>query len=190
MKPNYPFIALVLGFGLWAALGYIDKTPLDPLIDLLKMGLGGLIVHMLKGMDAPGAPESAAPKVDAQAGFATVRAMILLMLTTLALCLAGCTTTTASIYKGLETQAVAGIKVFDDNALDTVKAILCGQPYSAIQRNPQYQPGVQALCGPLANTSSLDANQLAMLMSLLQSSGIKLQSAPAPAQTASAPTKP
>lgn len=93
--------------------------------------------------------------------------------------LVGCTTTTASMYRGYTSEAVAGVKMWDDNTLATVQTVLCAQPYSAIQRHPEMQPGVQALCGPLANASSLDANQLQLLMNIMSASGIKLQSAPA-----------
>jgi hypothetical protein len=66
------FLSLVLGFGLWAALGFFGKVPLDPLIALLQMGLGGLITHMLKGAAAV---QSSAPPgpTTGQAGFASLR---------------------------------------------------------------------------------------------------------------------
>jgi hypothetical protein len=108
-----------------------------------------------------------------------MKRIILILAAVAAAILAGCTTTTASMYKGYTSEAVAGVKMWDDNTLATVQTVLCAQPYSAIQRHPEMQPGVQALCGPLANTSSLDANQLQLLMNMLGASGIKLQSAPA-----------
>lgn len=168
------FLALVLGFGLWAALGFFGKVPLDPLIALLQMGLGGLITHMLKDVGASAVS-------GAQAGFARLRLLSIVAAVCVGLSLAGCTTTTASMYTGLYTQAKAGVQVFDDNSLTTMRDLLCAQPYAAIQRHPEAQPGIVALCGPLAGGSALDAGQLAMLMSLLQQSGVKLQAAPAAA---------
>jgi hypothetical protein len=80
----YQFIGLIAGFLLWAFLGYMGKVPLEPLIALLQMALGGLITHMLKEMGA-----SAAPK--AEAGFASVRMMITLVAVALGLSmLSGC----------------------------------------------------------------------------------------------------
>lgn len=182
------FLMLVLGFALWGALGYFGKVPLDPLIALLQMGLGGLITHMLQaGGDAtvPSAPAAPAAPSNPQSGFANIRFLVLMAFFTLvaAALSAGCTTTTASMYSGLYTQAKAGVQVFDDNTLHTARDIICAQPYSAIQRNTDLQPGVQVLCGPLANATSLDAGQLQLLMSVVgkaQAAGL-LATPPAPA---------
>jgi len=100
------------------------------------------------------------------------------------LALLGCTTTTGSMYSGIATQAKAGIQVFDDNTLATVHDVLCAQPYSAIQRHPEMQSGIQALCGPLANATSLDAGQLQLLMTVVgkaQSAGLLAVPAAKPA---------
>lgn len=90
-----------------------------------------------------------------------------------ALLTTACTTTTASMYSGLYTQAKAGVQVFDDNSLKTMKDILCAQPYSSIQRHPEYQAGFVILCGPLTNTASLSAEQLAMLATLYKQMGLQ-----------------
>ncbi len=95
MKDREKLLMLVLGFGLWAALGYVGKVPLDPLIALLQMGLGGLITTMLQGSPAP-LPAAPVPAT-AQAGFSTT-----VFLTMLAACamflalasLAGCASLT------------------------------------------------------------------------------------------------
>jgi hypothetical protein len=98
---------------------------------------------------------------------------LLMLLPLLALSLlTGCTTTTSAIYAGLETQAKAGIVMANDNAITTARDFLCGQPYSAVQRHPEIQAAIASLCGPLANASSLDPNQLALLMNILKSAGI------------------
>jgi hypothetical protein len=187
------FLALLLGFALWAALAYLKMVPVEPLVALLQMGLGGLVTHMLQDSGAPAvsafAPATPAAPVapSGQGGFASVRLLSTVAVIALGLSmLGGCTTTTGSMYAGLATQAEAGIKVFDDNSLATVRTVLCAQPYSAIQRHPELQPGIQAMCGPLANSSSLDAGQLAMLMNILQSSGVKLQAQPAAAAASGA----
>lgn len=182
--PLLKFLALVLGFAMWGALGYFGKVPLDPLIALLQMGLGGLITHMLQADAAGAMPAAPSPAVPAAPPAVAGRSLWAypMLLAALAFCLAmlgGCTTTTASVYRGYTSEAVAGVKMWDDNTLATLQTVLCAQPYSAIQRHPELQPGVQSLCGPLANSSSLDANQLAMLMQLLNASGVKLQAAPA-----------
>jgi hypothetical protein len=134
--------------------------------------LVGLGVSHLGSSDAPagsaqGAP--AAPVAPAgQAGRSLWGYPVLLVVIALgAALLTGCTTTTASMYAGLATQAKAGIQVFDDNTLATMHDLLCAQPYSAIQRHPEMQAGIQQLCGPLANASSLDAGQLQLLMSVV-----------------------
>lgn len=96
------------------------------------------------------------------------------------LLLAACTTTTASMYSGLYTQAKAGVQVFDDNTLKTMRDMLCAQPYSSIQRHPEYQAGIVILCGPLANTASLNAEQLALLAGLYTQLGLRPTAAPLP----------
>jgi hypothetical protein len=165
-------LALVLGFVLWAALGYLGKVPLDPLIALLQMGLGGLITHMLQGgSQAPATP--AAPVAPAgQAGRSLLELLIVIAMGVVLFVAAGCTTTTASMYSGLYTQAKAGVQVFDDNTLSTMRDLVCAQPYSAIQRHPELQPGIVALCGPLVNTASLDPGQVASMLSIAKQLGL------------------
>jgi hypothetical protein len=82
-------LALVLGFVLWAGLVYLKFTPAEPLIALLQMGIGGLITHMLKALGERSA--SANP----QAGFASVRIMIMVASIALGLSLlSGCASLT------------------------------------------------------------------------------------------------
>lgn len=95
----------------------------------------------------------------------------ILILAALALALAGCTTTTASMYTGLYTQAKAGVQVFDDNTLTTMRDLLCAQPYSAIQRHPEMQAGVVVMCGPM-QSASLDPSQVQLLLSLYKQIGV------------------
>jgi hypothetical protein len=164
-------LALVLGFVLWAALGYLGKVPLDPLIALLQMGLGGLITHMLQGgSQTPAAPAPIAPA--GQAGRSLLDLLIVIAMGVVLFVAAGCTTTTASMYSGLYTQAKAGVQVFDDNTLSTMRDLVCAQPYSAIQRHPELQPGIVALCGPLVNTASLDPGQVASMLSIAKQLGL------------------
>lgn len=97
---------------------------------------------------------------------------IILAISVLALAaLAGCTTTTASMYRGYMTDAAAGIKTWDDNAITTVQAVLCAQPYSAIQRHPEIQAGVIALCGGMANVAALDPNQVQLMLNIYKQLG-------------------
>jgi hypothetical protein len=118
------------------------------------------------------APATPAPA--GQGGFVAWSMLwILLPIALGAALLSGCTTTTASMYSGLYTQAKAGVQVFDDNSLKTMRDILCAQPYSAIQRHPEMQAGVVVLCGPLANTASLNAEQLALLAGLYKQLGLQ-----------------
>jgi hypothetical protein len=92
-----------------------------------------------------------------QTGFVSLRMMAVIAAVALGLSmLGGCTTTTGAMYRGYATEAKAGIQTWDDNSLATMHDLLCAQPYSAIQRHPEFQPGVVALCGPLVNTASLD----------------------------------
>lgn len=179
------FLSLVLGFGLWAALGFFGKVPLDPLIALLQMGLGGLITHMLKGAAAVQASAPPGP-ASGQAGFASLRLLTVIAAIALGLSIAGCTTTTAAVARGYMTSAEAGVQAFDDNTIEANVKLLCWSPYGAVVRHPEKQVGIQALCGSLANTSTLDANQLQLLMNVMSASGVKLQSVPAAAPPAPA----
>ena len=125
--------------------------------------------------DAP----AAAPAPSAQGGFARLPFLLLVVSIAALIGLAGCTTTTASIYSGLYTQAKAGIQTFDDNTLATMKDLVCAQPYSAIQRHPELQPGIAALCGPMTNTASLDPAQVMQMLSIAKQLGIAPAAAPA-----------
>jgi hypothetical protein len=144
---KYQVLMLVLGFGLWAGLGILGKVPLDPLIALMQMGLGGLITMMLKGGSAaPGAPAG-------QGGFVSVRLLIVLASIALGLSLAGCTTT----MRAYEAAAYNEIKSADDNTLAVLKVAFCGQPLSAFLRNSEMIPGAKALCLPGGNASDPNA---------------------------------
>jgi hypothetical protein len=128
--------------------------------------------HLASSSAAPAAP----PVAPAQGGYfggLPYLAVLVPIALLAALFLPGCTTTTASMYSGLYTQAKAGVQVFDDNSLKTMKDILCAQPYSAIQRHPEMQAGVVVLCGPLANTATLNAEQLALLAGLYKQLGLQ-----------------
>lgn len=98
--------------------------------------------------------------------------------------LSGCTTTTASMYSGLYTQAKAGVQVFDDNSLKTMRDMLCAQPYSAIQRHPELQAGIVTLCGPLTNTASLSAEQVAIMANMYRQLGLQPAAIALPAASA------
>lgn len=135
--------------------------------------LSGLGVYHVAGPSNAAVPDApAAPVADkGQGGFAAVPFVALLAVIALAM-LAGCTTTTASMYSGIYTQAKAGVQVFDDNALVTMKDLVCAQPYSAIQRHPELQPGILALCGPMTNTATLDPAQVMQMLSIAKQLGL------------------
>jgi hypothetical protein len=161
-------MALILGFALWAALGYLGKVPLDPLIALLQMGLGGLITHMLQGGSSQAVATSRDPVAPSgQAGRSLLELLIAIAVGVVLFAAAGCSTQLASMYKGAAAQTKAGIEMFDDNTMTTMRDLLCAQPYSAIQRHPEMQAAIQQLCGPLANATSLDAGQLQLLMNVV-----------------------
>jgi hypothetical protein len=171
---NLELILYSLGFAilLCALLGVSYYPPKDggaTLTGWLYTALGTLSGHMLGNVKGRGAADDAvAPPVpSAQAGVGLLPLLVLLVPIAFGLALSGCTTTTASMYSGLYTQAKAGVQVFDDNTLHTARDIICAQPYSAIQRNADLQAGIQVLCGPLANASSLDAGQLQLLMNVV-----------------------
>jgi hypothetical protein len=91
------FIAGLVALALWAWLAYLKMTPLDPLIDLLKMGLGGLVVHMLQdpGMPAVGqlvSATSTAPPTNVQSGHASPALLGIAAFLMVAICLGACTT--------------------------------------------------------------------------------------------------
>lgn len=187
-------VAFAILFGAWYGLlswwppkdPEQGKTMINWIINALML-LGGHVLTILPSSFSTSVQASASLVPPAQAGRTLwVYPLFLAFVAGLALMLGGCTTTTGAMYAGLTTQAEAGIKVFDDNTLATVKTVLCAQPYSAIQRHPEIQPGVLALCGPMANISSLDANQLATLMSVMQTAGFKLQAAPSAAAASGA----
>lgn len=105
------FIALILGFALWAALGYLGKVPLDPLIALLQMGLGGLITHMLQDPGAPAPQVTTGPPADtkAQGGFASIRLLtVVLALALVAACSTGCASLTQAGNTGYSIEPTAG----------------------------------------------------------------------------------
>jgi hypothetical protein len=104
-----------------------------------------------------------------QGGFARIG--LLIAIASVAM-LAACTTTTASLYRGYATDAKAGIQTWDDNAIATLKDVFCAQPYSAIQRHPEIQPGVSALCGQLASGSSIDPAQAQRLLDIAKQLGV------------------
>jgi hypothetical protein len=182
--------ALLLG-ALMAVSYYPPKDGGPALVAWLFTALGTLSGHMLgnaKGKQSA-ADAVAPPAVPAgQGGFAALPFLAgIVPIALLIALMTGCTTTTGSMYAGLATQAKAGIQVFDDNTLHTARDIICAQPYSAIQRNADMQAGIQTLCGPLANASSLDAGQLQLLMSVVgkaQAAGLLATPAAAAASAA------
>lgn len=66
----------------------------------------------------------------------------------LCLPLAGCGSFNQAI-RAYGTTAYEDAKQANDLRVDALKIGLCSTPYSAIQRNPEIKPAVQALCGPL-----------------------------------------
>jgi hypothetical protein len=174
----------------WASLVYAKTVlnasvlpDLNAIIAQVQVLMGGVVgYHVGTGAGQPGvafAPSAAAPPA-AQAGFASVRLLIALAALALGLSLAGCTTTTASLYSGIYTQAKAGVQVFDDNTLATMTDLLCAQPYAAIQRHPEKQAGIAALCGSMASGSALDPGQVMQMLSIAKQLG--LVPAPVPAK--------
>jgi hypothetical protein len=183
----------LVGYGVWAFMAWFDPS-LRP--DFLKFNVAmavGTIGLVLRDMQTPPAPgqvisgtlstiSAAGPADKGQGGFASIRLLTMMAAIALGLSLlAGCTTTTASIYSGLYTQAKTGVQVFDDNTLSTMKDLVCAQPYSAIQRHPELQPGIVALCGPMSNTASLDPAQVMQMLSIAKQLGL------VPASAAAAP---
>jgi uncharacterized protein YceK len=65
------------------------------------------------------------------------------------LALTGCST----VMTGYEATAVDAIKRADDQRLGLQVIGICSTPYSAVLRNPQVIPGVEALCLHGANTA-------------------------------------
>jgi hypothetical protein len=147
------FLALFLGFALWAALGFFCKVPLDPLIALLQMGLGGLVAHMLQDAGAAPVQTTAPPAAGQQGGFALVRLLAIVAAIAVGLALAGCSTT----MRAYEAAAYNEIKSADDNTLSVLKVAFCGQPLSAFLRNSDMIPGAKALCLPGGNASDPSA---------------------------------
>lgn len=186
------FTAAFTLVALWAAFVFMKMASPDALLDFIKVTLGAIVGHWSGSSQAASrlVPAAVDVKQVGQGGFARPMLLALIAVITGLSVLAGCTTTTASAYQGLYTQAKAGVMVFDDNALKTARDIICAQPYSSIQRNADMQAGILVLCGPLANVSSLDANQLQLLLNVMKSAGISVApaaaAAPAPASAASA----
>lgn len=178
------FIAAIVMYVAWGTLAFLGKTDIGPFVGFTMAALGAILGHSSATVSRA-VPASLDTK---QVGRAhpVLLAIVATAIGLALLSMSGCTTTTASAYQGLYTQAKAGVMVFDDNALKTARDLLCAQPYSSIQRNSDMQAGIVTLCGPMANISSLDANQLQLLMNVMSASGVKLQSVPAaPAPAAS-----
>jgi uncharacterized protein YceK len=103
--------------------------------------------------------------------------------------MSGCTTTTASVARGYAGQVEAGIQMWDDNAIAGLQKVFCAQPYSAIQRHPEIQPGAIALCGSLANTTALDPNQVQLMLNIAKQLGYPGAGVPAPSASAASGAK-
>lgn len=111
------YLAGAVGLALWAWLAFLKLTPVEPLVDLLKMGVGGLIVHMLQGGSAPfvsGAPSTAAaPPAGGQSGFIGLRLLAVIASIALGLAmLAGCAAPNASQVDAIKSACAidAGIR--------------------------------------------------------------------------------
>lgn len=179
------FIAAIVMYVAWGALVYLGKTDVGAFVGFTMAALGAILGHSSATVSRA-VPAAVDVKQVGQGGFA--RPMLLALIAVIAglSLLAGCTTTTASVARGYMTSADAGVQAFDDNAIEATVRLLCWSPYGAVVRHPEKQVGIQALCGSLANTSTLDANQLQLLMNVMGASGVKLQSIPAAAAPASA----
>jgi hypothetical protein len=174
--------AVVAPIVAWIATLFHQTLPADVLSAIVVLLVAG--AHWVGNVIAE---RTASKPAAGQGGFASPRLLVAIAAIAIgAAVLGGCTTTTASTYRGFAAQAEAGVKMWDDNTLATLQAVLCAQPYSAIQRHPELQPGVAALCGPLSNVSNLDANQLAMLIATVKSAGFNLQPAPTAAAASAA----
>lgn len=184
MNPELRDRSVMVGLLLiaWAVLVYLKTVlnaavlpDLNAIIAQVQVLMGGVVgYHVGTGASQPGAafaPLVVAPPA-AQAGFASVRLLIVLASIATGLSIAGCTTTTASMYSGIYTQAKAGVQVFDDNTLVTMKDLVCAQPYSAIQRHPELQAGIVTLCGPMANTASIDPAQVMQMLAIAKQLGL------------------
>jgi hypothetical protein len=175
-------VAAILGL-VWLAIVWFGKTT-DPgmgeILTGIKYILAWLVGHMM-GDKGDGSLQRPVPdKLSiAQAGFSTPRFLTLLAGMIIGLCmLAGCTTTTATLYAGWETAAKKGVQAADDNLVTTLHDAWCGLPYSALQRqSAATQQSVQVLCGPL-NVGGLDANQIATLLQLTRTGTLMLAPAP------------
>lgn len=191
MTANQRILACVVAGILWLAAIIAKHFWADIDIGAFMMACAGVItalgVHGAATGSAPlstlvqtpaPAPAIAIPGQTGRSLWAYPMLLLTVVLAGLSL-LAGCTTTTASVYSGLYTQAKAGVQVFDDNTLNTASDILCAQPYAAIQRHPEKQPGIVTLCGPMSNTASLDPAQVMQMLSIAKQLGLVPAAVPA-----------
>lgn len=193
----------------WAALIYL-KTVLTPdvlpdlnaLITQVQVLLGGVVGYHVGAGGTPGVQGQLLQAVQgiedttrraaqstAQVGHASIPAMLFAAGCVMAaILLAGCTTTTATMYAGYETAAKKGVQLADDNLRTTLVDAICGTPYASVQRGGKaYAEAVETLCGPLP--SALTPAQLGAVLAGAQRLGlvgpVGLSAAPAPLPAAS-----
>lgn len=138
------YIAGFAGFALWAYLAINKYTSVDALVDLLKVALGGLVVHLLQNNSdsVPPLPKVEPPAVPpAQAGFATLKTLLFVIVASFVLAaLFGCAAVPQSV---VETK-----KMSDDNVVSNLKLLVCNLSVQAVLRHPEIQQFVSETCRP------------------------------------------
>lgn len=149
------FIAGILGLVIWSWLAYLKMTPIEPLIDLLKMGLGGLIVHMLQNDGATPAVASFAPTPAAAPAAQSGRSLwfypALVAVVALGAMLSGCSTAMVAYESAAYEQA----KAVADNHVRITTAMICATPIDAAIRN-NFIPIAKVACQPQGGQNGLE----------------------------------
>lgn len=146
MKNTYIKLAIgIMLFSTWLSLILFNVHGAEDIITAIKAVLFGLGVYHLG--DRPGPPPEYAGH---EGGFASLGMLGSLLAS--ALLLTGCASIQQAI-QGYGTVAVTGAHAAADTVVQAQKVAICDLPYSAIQRNPDMIPAVQALCpGPASAT--------------------------------------
>lgn len=162
------FLAAVAMYAAWGYLVSLGKTDVGPFVGFTMTALGMILGHASASVTraVPGGVDVK------QGGFARPVMLAIISVVVGLFMLAGCTTTTASIARGYEAQAKAGVQLFDDNQLMLLKDSLCWQPYGAVQRHPEMQPAIVSLCGALANGTTIDPAQAQRLIDIARQLGV------------------
>lgn len=160
------FLAVILGFALWTYLGMMGKTDLNALVDLLKVGLGALVYHMISDMGgaAPAAP-AALPDVAPPTKptlFVPGRpegvpinqqgSALLWFLGVIAFIAVGCIIGAIEGCAAIPQPVVDQVRTSGENQVTNLKLLVCNLPIFSVVSHPEMYDAVKSWCMPPAGS--------------------------------------